>query len=138
MSGIEFAQSMSALRKLLHFLPGETGQEHTRRIYATAEGLQAGTITWEQVQAEEQYRVERGLVQPRREKAMLDAERRAARDARWEAWQEAMERRERQLERPMQKPLPIREELEHPKQNKLKRARDKFYHPWLKGEMNES
>jgi hypothetical protein len=120
MNGIEFAQTMSDLRRLLHFLPDETGPEHTQRIFAIAERLQAGTVTWEQVQVEEQYRVERGLVQLRGGTAAArDAERRAARDGAWLAWH-------RRFESPIQRPMSVREERTSPKQRKLNKARERY------------
>ncbi len=122
MNGTEFAMTLSALRKNLKFLIGESGPEHTKRLFSLAEQLQAGTITWKQIQDEEAERARRGMLQPRRgreELARQDTERRAARDARWEAWH-------RQFERPAQKPMSVREELEHPKQTKLKRAKAKY------------
>ena len=136
MNGEEFAFTLSALRRTLRFLPDETGKQHTARIFATAEALQAGTLTWRQVYADENYRRANRLVLERQPRGPYDDDRpgrtvascdykpasreeRRARDAAYERWR-------RHQESPVQPVLSVREELKHPKQNKLKRVKERY------------
>lgn len=120
-SGVAFAQTISDLRRLLHFLPDETGQAYTYRIFAIAEQIERGETTIERVQEEEQGRVERGEIQ----QGWKRGKRVFASYADREAFFEQREKYEREQLKPRQN-LSVHAELHSDRQARLRRAKQKY------------
>jgi len=115
--------------------PGETDEHYSERLYQLAKPLHsAHMFSFESSLAdirsahprypnETTYQWQRRTLQmARRAEALAYGGPQARQQARDRAWE-----RERERDRPTQRPLTVRAELEHPKQNKLRAAKERYH-----------
>lgn len=128
------SEYMAQVRDVTPKEPGETDLEYSERLYAIAKPLHSQHMydfqaslaeirsSHPRYSNETVYQWQRRTLQmARRAEALAYGGPRSRQQAKDRAWE-----RERERDRPTQRPLTVRAELEHPKQNKLNKMKERY------------